>query len=74
MAQWWADPQRPRFAREDKLLILCDAGGSNNCRSWGKELQRQCADRFGISVLCHYPTGQVIEFLFSQIEQTFALF
>lgn len=34
IAQWWADPQRSRFAREDKLLILCDAGGSNNCRYW----------------------------------------
>ena len=34
IAQWWADPARPRFAHEDKLLILCDAGGSNNCRSW----------------------------------------
>ena len=33
IAQWWADPERPRFQREDKL-ILCDAGGSNNCRSW----------------------------------------
>ena len=60
IAQWWADPARPRFPHEDKLLILCDAGGSNNCRSWlwKAELQRQCADRFGISVLvCHYPTG-----------------
>ena len=32
IAQWWADPARPRFQREDKILILCDAGGSNNCR------------------------------------------
>ena len=23
IAQWWADPARPRFAHEDKLLILC---------------------------------------------------
>ena len=30
IAQWWADPARPRFQREDKILILCDAGGSNN--------------------------------------------
>ena len=80
IAQWWADPQRPRFAREDKRLILCDAGGSNNCRSWlwKAELQRQCADRFGISVLvCHYPTGaskyNPIEYrLFSQITRNWA--
>ena len=80
IAQWWADPARPRFPREDKLLILCDAGGSNNCRSWlwKAELQRQCADRFGISVLvCHYPTGassyNPIEYrLFSQITRNWA--
>ena len=80
IAQWWADPARPRFAREDKLLILCDAGGSNNCRSWlwKAELQRQCADRFGISILvCHYPTGaskyNPIEYrLFSQITRNWA--
>ena len=57
-----------------------DAGGSNNCRSWlwKAELQRQCADRFGISVLvCHYPTGaskyNPIEYrLFSQITRNWA--
>ena len=80
IAPWWADPERPRFQREDKLLILCDAGGSNNCRSWlwKLELQRQSADRFGISVMvCHYPTGaskyNPIEYrLFSQIARNWA--
>lgn len=60
IAQWWADPQRPRFEREDKLLILCDAGGSNNCRywRWKQQVQHQLADQFGIEVIiCHYPTG-----------------
>lgn len=60
IAQWWADPQRPRFVREDKLLILCDAGGSNNCRYWlwKQQVQEQLADHFGLEVLiCHYPTG-----------------
>lgn len=60
IAQWWADPDRPRFAREDKLLILCDAGGSNNCHfwSWKEQVQTQLADQFGLEVLiCHYPTG-----------------
>ena len=80
IAQWWADPERPRFKREDKLLILCDAGGSNNCRFWlwKLELQRQLADRFGLAVLvCHYPTGNSkynpIEYrLFSQISLNWA--
>ena len=80
IAQWWNDPQRPRFRREDKILILCDAGGSNNCRFWlwKLELQRQLADQFGLSVLvCHYPTGtskyNPIEYrLFSQISLNWA--
>lgn len=80
IAHWWSDPERPRFPQEDKLLILCDAGGSNSCRFWlwKLELQRQLADRFGISVMvCHYPTGaskyNPIEYrLFSQISRNWA--
>ena len=71
---WWNDPERPRFLQEDALLILCDAGGSNNCRFWlwKYELQ-QLANELGIAILvCHYPTGaskyNPIEYrLFSQI-------
>lgn len=80
IAQWWADPQRSRFAREDKLLILCDAGGSNNCRYWlwKQQIQEQLADQFGIEVLiCHYPTGAskwnpIEHRLFSQISRNWA--
>jgi hypothetical protein len=80
IAQWWGDPERPRFQREDGLLILCDAGGSNSCRFWlwKWELQRQLADRFGISVMvCHFPTGaskyNPVEYrLFSQISRNWA--
>lgn len=80
IAQWWADPERPRFACEDMLLILCDAGGSNNCRYWlwKQEVQQQLANQFGIEVMiCHYPTGNSkynpIEYrLFSQISINWA--
>jgi hypothetical protein len=80
IAQWWADPNRPRFRCEDKLLILADAGGSNNCRYWlwKQQVQEQLADQFGIEVLiCHYPTGaskwNPIEYrLFSQIFRNWA--
>jgi hypothetical protein len=80
IAQWWTDPERPRFQREDRILILCDAGGSNSCRFWlwKLEVQRQLADQFGLSVLvCHYPTGaskyNPIEYrLFSQISLNWA--
>lgn len=80
IAQWWADPSRPRFHCEDKLLILADAGGSNNCRYWlwKQQVQIQLADQFGIEVMiCHYPTGaskwNPIEYrLFSQISRNWA--
>ena len=80
IAQWWADPQRPRFHREDKLLILCDAGGSNGCRywRWKLEVQRQLADQFGLEVMiCHYPTGAskwnpIEHRLFSEISKNWA--
>lgn len=80
IAQWWADPDRLRFAEEDKLLILCDAGGSNNCRywRWKIEVQKQLADAFGIEVMvCHYPTGAskwnpVEHRLFSEISKNWA--
>ena len=80
IAQWWSDPERPRFEREDMLLIFCDAGGSNSCRfwTWKQEVQLQLANQFGIHVMiCHYPTGasryNPIEYrLFSQISLNWA--
>jgi len=80
IAQWWANPARPRFAREELLLIFCDAGGSNHCRFWlwKHEVQQQLANQFGIHVMvCHYPTGtsryNPIEYrLFSQLSMNWA--
>jgi len=57
---WWEDEDRPPFPDESKVLILCDTGGSNGCRSrlWKQQLQERLADQLGIEVLvCHYPTG-----------------
>jgi len=57
---WWECEDRPHFPNEDKLLILCDAGGSNGyrLRLWKQQLQEQLADRLGIEIMiCHYPTG-----------------
>ncbi len=57
---WWQHPDRPRFEREDKLLILCDAGGSNDHRRrlWFRQIQTVLADNLGLEVMvCHYPTG-----------------
>lgn len=57
---WWESEDRPPFPNEGKLLILCDAGGSNGyrLRLWKTQLQHQLADRLGIDIMiCHYPTG-----------------
>ena len=57
---WWQNPERPNFECEDKLLILCDAGGSNDYRRrlWKKQIQSVLADSLGIEVMvCHYPSG-----------------
>lgn len=60
IAHWWQDQDRPPFGCEDKLLILCDAGGCNGyrLRLWKWQLQNQLADPFGLAVMvCHYPSG-----------------
>jgi len=60
IAWWWQLEDRLHFPNEEKMLVLCDAGGGNGCRPrlWKKQLQKQLADRFGIEVMvCHYPTG-----------------
>lgn len=60
ITQWWKSPDRPSCPLENKLLILCDAGGSNGyrLRLWKKQIQECLADALGLEVLvCHYPTG-----------------
>ena len=60
IAAWWRDFGRPDFPTADKLLILCDAGGSNGYRPrlWKQQLQELLADQLGLEVtVCHYPTG-----------------
>lgn len=60
IGMWYEDPDRPTFPREDRVLILCDGGGSNGYRPrlWKRQLQAHLADRLGIEIMvCHYPTG-----------------
>jgi len=60
IAAWWRAFGRPDFPTADKLLILCDAGGSNGYRPrlWKQQLQELLADQLGLEVtVCHYPTG-----------------
>lgn len=61
------------------IIILCNAGGSNNSRFWLWKYELQLlANELGIAILvCHYPTGNSkynpIEYrLFSQITVNWA--
>lgn len=60
IARWWRDAGRWLYPYADELLILCDAGGSNSCRTrlWKQQIQEKLADRWGLWVtVCHYPRG-----------------
>jgi hypothetical protein len=57
--RWYERPDRAVFDDESKLLIFCDAGGSNGyrVRNWKQQIQL-FADAYDIDVMiCHYPTG-----------------
>ena len=57
--RWYERSDRPQFADESKLLILCDAGGSNDyrARNWKLQIQ-QLADCYDLHIMvCHYPPG-----------------
>jgi hypothetical protein len=60
IAAWWYAFGYYDFPDAKRLLILCDAGGSNGYRSrlWKQQLQTLLADQLGLEVtVCHYPTG-----------------
>jgi hypothetical protein len=59
-AAWWQTFGCHDFPSADRLLILCDAGGSNGYRPrlWKQPLPELLADKLGLEVtVCHYPTG-----------------
>lgn len=60
IASWLKSTGPTRYPDIQKLLILCDTGGSNGyrCRAWKYAIQRFLCNAFGIAVtVCHYPTG-----------------
>ena len=60
IADWWRTTGCVAFPNAPRLLILCDAGGSNGYRPrlWKQQLQELLADQLGLEVtVCHYPTG-----------------
>ncbi len=57
---WWERLGMGLYSGARNLLLLCDAGGSNSCRSrvWKYELQTQLADPYNLAItVCHYPRG-----------------
>ena len=57
---WWQKIGRKKYTYNDQLLILADAGGSNNCnnRLFKQQIQEKLVNKLGLSVIvCHYPTG-----------------
>lgn len=57
---WWENYGKKNYPEAKKILILCDAGGSNGYRprKWKKNLQMELADKMGLSItVCHYPSG-----------------
>lgn len=54
---WWRRHGRRRYPQARSLLLLCDGGGSNNCRHFifKQDLQR-LVDRIGLPIrVAHYP-------------------
>jgi hypothetical protein len=54
---WWQRHGRRAWPRAQSLLLLCDGGGSNNCRHhiFKEDLQR-VVNRIGIAIrVAHYP-------------------
>jgi DDE family transposase len=80
VAAWWQTEGRVVYPTVHQILLLADAGGSNNCRTraWKERLQVQVCDRFGLTAtVCHYPTGcskwnPIEHRLFSQISRNWA--
>jgi hypothetical protein len=56
--RWWLSLGRNTYPSADKLLILCDGGGSNGYRNrgWKSNLQRFLCDELGLTItVCHFP-------------------
>jgi hypothetical protein len=57
--RWWDAIGKDRYPHAARLLVTCDAGGSNGyrARAWKAELARLAA-RTGLEItVCHFPPG-----------------
>ena len=57
IALWWHEHGRAAYPHAERLLILCDGGGSNSATQYlSKEDLQRLADRLGIELrVAHYP-------------------
>ena len=56
---WWAREGSSRYPGAGRLLVVCDAGGSNSCtgRLWKDQLA-VLAEETGLEItVCHFPPG-----------------
>jgi hypothetical protein len=56
---WWQHEGQSRYPQATRLLVTCDAGGSNNarCRLWKDQLA-VLAEQAGLVIeVCHFPPG-----------------
>lgn len=57
LLNWWEQVGKNKYGDKNKLLILCDGGGSNNSRHYVfKEAMQSFANQTGLEVrIAHYP-------------------
>jgi len=57
--RWWDAIGRDRYPHAARLLVTCDAGGSNGyrARAWKAELARLAAQAGLEITVCHFPPG-----------------
>jgi hypothetical protein len=57
--RWWDALGKSRYPRARRLLVTCDAGGSNGyrARAWKAELARLAAGTGLQITVCHFPPG-----------------
>ena len=56
---WWQREGSARYPRARRLLVVCDAGGSNSarCRLWKDQLAVLAAGTGLQITVCHFPPG-----------------
>jgi hypothetical protein len=57
--RWWEAIGKDRYPHAARLLVTCDAGGSNGyrARAWKAELARLAAETGLEITVCHFPPG-----------------